>query len=129
MKYLKYNKQTGEALGITSIPNGRELPEHDIIGRLPIESYVDANSVRVDLETLAIVEKSQKINKNEIAMTLLRERRDRLLAASDWTQMSDSPLTTTQKTAWKKYRQALRDLPKTCGEITDVESADWPQTP
>jgi hypothetical protein len=30
------------------------------------------------------------------------------LAATDWTQVADS---TANKTAWKTYRQALRDLP------------------
>lgn len=30
------------------------------------------------------------------------------LAASDWTQLADSQ---ANKTAWKTYRQALRDLP------------------
>ena len=46
-----------------------------------------------------------------------RETRNELLAASDWTQANDSPLTTALKTKWKTYRQALRDLPS---------SSDWP---
>ena len=46
-----------------------------------------------------------------------RNTRNELLAASDWTVLTDSPLTTAQKTKWKTYRQALRDLPA---------SEDWP---
>ena len=46
-----------------------------------------------------------------------RATRNELLAASDWTVLTDSPLTTAQKTKWKTYRQALRDLPA---------SEDWP---
>ena len=46
-----------------------------------------------------------------------RETRNQLLAASDWTVLTDSPMTTAKKTKWKTYRQALRDLPA---------SADWP---
>lgn len=46
-----------------------------------------------------------------------RETRNELLAASDWTQFNDSPLTTAKKTKWKTYRQSLRDLPA---------SEDWP---
>jgi hypothetical protein len=38
----------------------------------------------------------------------LRIWRDRELAQSDWTQLSDS---TANKTVWATYRQALRDLP------------------
>ena len=40
----------------------------------------------------------------------MRLHRDRLLAASDWTQLPDAPV---DKTAWAAYRQALRDFPAT----------------
>jgi len=39
----------------------------------------------------------------------LRIQRNKLLAESDWTQMSDVVL--ADKEDWKTYRQALRDLP------------------
>lgn len=35
-------------------------------------------------------------------------RRNVLLAGSDWTQLPDAP---ADKTAWAEYRQQLRDLP------------------
>lgn len=38
-------------------------------------------------------------------------RRDIRLAASDWTQLSDSPLSEVKKAEWAVYRQALRDIP------------------
>jgi len=38
----------------------------------------------------------------------MRIHRDALLTASDWAMAPDAP---TDKTAWAKYRQALRDLP------------------
>jgi hypothetical protein len=38
----------------------------------------------------------------------VRAVRNAELAATDWTQVADS---TVNKTAWKTYRQALRDLP------------------
>lgn len=41
----------------------------------------------------------------------MRAERNRLLAASDWTQMPDSPLTDEQRAEWAVYRQALRDAP------------------
>ena len=39
----------------------------------------------------------------------VRAQRDRLLAASDWTQVLDAPV---DRTAWATYRQQLRDLPQ-----------------
>ena len=33
----------------------------------------------------------------------LRAKRDRLLAGSDWTQATDSPLTNEKKLAWTSY--------------------------
>jgi len=41
----------------------------------------------------------------------MRQLRDGLLAASDWTQMPDSPHTDEQRAAWATYRQQLRDAP------------------
>jgi hypothetical protein len=39
------------------------------------------------------------------------QKRASLLAASDWTQIPNSPLTAEKQTAWATYRQALRDIP------------------
>lgn len=47
----------------------------------------------------------------------MREQRNDLLAASDWTQANDSPLSNDKKIEWATYRTALRDLPS---------SSDWP---
>jgi hypothetical protein len=41
----------------------------------------------------------------------LRHQRDGLLAASDWTQMPDAPLSEKQRAAWAAYREKLRNLP------------------
>ena len=53
-----------------------------------------------------------------------REKRDRLLADSDWTQLPDVPLET--QTAWATYRQALRDVPQQPDFPTNVT---WPEAP
>jgi len=53
------------------------------------------------------------------------EIRNNLLRLSDWTQLPDAPITTAQKTVWKAYRQALRDLPETVGDGETV----WPTPP
>jgi hypothetical protein len=55
-----------------------------------------------------------------------REERNRKLTECDWTILTDSPLTTSKKTAWKTYRQALRDI--TSGD-NFPHSITWPSQP
>ena len=56
-------------------------------------------------------------------LAVVRRRRNALLAACDWTQATDSPISTTDRSAWAEYRQALRTLPET---ITDPARIVWP---
>ena len=56
----------------------------------------------------------------------VRAERDSLLAASDWTQVADAPLTASEKAAWADYRQALRDVPQDFATPDDVT---WPEAP
>ena len=53
----------------------------------------------------------------------MRTFRNRLLAESDWTQLTDA---TCDRQAWATYRQALRDFPATW---TEGPEADFPDTP
>jgi len=53
----------------------------------------------------------------------VRSKRNRLLSASDWTQLLDSPV---DQSAWATYRQALRDIPEQVGFPTNVT---WPTEP
>lgn len=56
----------------------------------------------------------------------MRGERDRRLQASDFTQMTDAPLTAAQREEWRTYRQALRDLPE---NTTDLAAVVWPTAP
>lgn len=56
----------------------------------------------------------------------LRNERNALLAASDWSQFADAPLTDDQRAAWRIYRQALRDLPETTADLATIA---WPVAP
>ena len=68
-----------------------------------------------------------------------RAKRDRLLEASDWTQMPDSPLSDSKKAEWATYRQELRDLPGKWPANVDMTKTDpmvdtdvvwsWPTKP
>lgn len=53
----------------------------------------------------------------------VRNQRDYLLSACDWTQLPDAPV---DQTAWAFYRQCLRDIPDQEGFPTNVV---WPKKP
>ena len=59
----------------------------------------------------------------EAIATTARAERNRLLAACDWTQVSDAPV---DAGAWAAYRAALRDVPQQPGF---PEVIDWPEAP
>ena len=67
----------------------------------PTESEIDAEVIRLT---------------NAEGMRLLRLERDRLLTACDWRASSDLTLST----AWKTYRQSLRDLPASASPKLDA---------
>ena len=67
----------------------------------PTESEIDAELTRLT---------------NAEPMRLLRIERDRLLTACDWRASSDLTLST----AWKTYRQSLRDLPASASPKLDA---------
>ena len=66
----------------------------------PTESAIDAEVTRLN---------------NAEPMKLLREERNLRLAATDWRASSDLTLAT----AWKTYRQNLRDLPTSASPTLD----------
>ena len=68
----------------------------------PTESEIDAEVTKLT---------------NAEPMRLLRVERDRLLTACDWRASSDLTLST----AWKTYRQSLRDLPASSTPTLDSD--------
>ena len=71
-------------------------------GTAPTEAEIDAELTRLI---------------NAEPMRLLRAERDRLLVACDWRASSDLSLST----AWKTYRQSLRDLPASASPKLDSD--------
>ena len=63
------------------------------------------------------------------AIADLRSRRNQLLASSDWTQCADVALTVEKDTAWRDYRQALRDLPAGLRTADEVSAVGYPTAP
>lgn len=79
-----------------------------------------ANSLIIDGHVIEVEPKPDPHVKQQAV-----ERRDRILAQTDWTQMPDVPLTKVKKAEWKLYRQQLRDLPQTGG----FPECAWPSPP
>lgn len=69
-----------------------------------------------------------EVTVEEVADTTdeIRARRDRLLAATDWAVLPDSPLDAQSLEAVKTYRQALRDVPQ---QERFPSAITWPQMP
>jgi len=63
------------------------------------------------------------------AIAGLRQRRNLLIASSDWTVLSDSPLSETEKTAWLEYRQDLRDITEGVNTVAKVNAVVFPDKP
>jgi len=56
-----------------------------------------------------------------------RNKRDRALIESDWTQLPNSKLSDAKKAEWEVYRQALRDYPANLENNLDLALPEKPQ--
>ena len=68
------------------------------------------------------------INSERIRIEVRRDR-DQRLYSSDWTQVTDSPLTDAKKLEWAVYREALRDVPANNPDVTSLDEVSWPTKP
>ena len=118
--YTKYKTDTGEitSTGVTNVALNNislESGESVIEGNYNVQEY-------------------KIIGGEAVAQTVsiwpgVRALRDNLLSQSDWTQLSDSPLTDSKKTEWATYRQTLRDIPSSQSSVTDKSNITWPTEP
>jgi hypothetical protein len=120
-----YNKQTGEILGTISGVNAAVDNDNEgfLDGQYDALEYKVVNGqavAKTDAE-----KQSYDDTRNAETVDSLRDRRNILLAQSDWTQSPDSPLTNAKKQEWAVYRQQLRDMPSTA----DPENLTWPSQP
>ena len=126
-KYIvAYDSTSGRILG-THFSESQTATHIEVVGSpeiinqygVPTKRVVDG--VLVDrLENEVNDETAQK------AQQLLRIRRDKRLAKTDFTQSLDVPLSSEIRAAWAAYRQALRDLPS---QISDAQDFEWPIPP
>lgn len=89
--------------------------------RLPL---VDENGVLIEYTGLTKNE-VMDINKQH-DWADIRNKRDSLIAETDWTQYQDSPLSVEKKAEFAAYRQALRDLPQSTDNPDEIV---WPVKP
>ena len=92
-----------------------------------------------DPTTFGVTWEQVKTKYNELVsaepLRLLREERNKLIAATDWTQLKDIDLDIIRERNWKNYRQSLRDLPSVSNPKLDINgdldmsSVSWPTKP
>jgi hypothetical protein len=70
-------------------------------------------------------ENESEYQKRNFNLQQVYQKRKYLLQETDWTQLSDAPLTATEREMWKKYRQELRDITKQSLDSNMV----WPTRP
>jgi len=93
--------------------------------------WLGSGSAPTDAE---IITEMNRLNTAE-PVRLLREKRDELLAETDWVVAKASETGVAETTAWKTYRQALRDLPASSTPKVDsfnnldLSSVTWPTKP
>ena len=93
----------------------------------PVIHYMDGTDVleysREEREDLLVEWVNHHIDYHT---SVLRNMRNGLLNASDWTQVPDAPV---DAAAWAEYRRALRDLPDTITSVELLENPVWPTPP
>ena len=62
----------------------------------------------------------------KVTTMMVRAERNARLAACDWTDLPNAPLTDEQRESWLIYRQQLRDMP---AEMEDPTRPPWPTPP
>lgn len=139
-----YHPETGEYLGEVNSwrsPLPDEKKERDFI--LPANATFKAppkpedGKIRVwdngkekwTFETAPAPEKKDNGTRTSEQMaSSIRYQRNTLLAGTDWTQIADAPQKVVDNgTAWREYRQALRDIPQAKGFPESFN--EWPVVP
>lgn len=122
-----YDSQTGKIQQVVTFaataPEGSSYVSMDF--RSDWAELINTHCVDVATQQL-IIRPDLEQEKISDAWRQVRLQRNRLLSASDWTQVSDNNLTQEQRAAWAEYRQQLRDITTT---TTDPRTIQWPQKP
>ena len=104
-------------------PEGREVAEITDEEAEQIETSVEIFFL-IEGELVSLAAKRWAEDPEGVKASL-RPERNRLLAASDWTQLNDADLTEEEIAAWAAYRQSLRNL---TDDIDESGSVNFPLT-
>jgi len=115
-----YNLESGEILYSTTT----DTPI-DVMGLQDGEGIITGNYQSNE----HIIVDGKAVIRTDNVLEILRANRDSLLSESDWTQMTDSPLSASKKTEWATYRQALRDLPANNSSASSIDDVTFPNKP
>ena len=104
-----------------------------VSGELSYENFVwNTNLYKGTIPTKTeVMNKAQELFNKE-AMKRLRIQRDLLLVKTDWVVTKAAETGVAETTAWKEYRQALRDLPSSATPELDgptIKNVTWPTIP
>lgn len=121
MFYTLYD-YNGNCTGQVEVKQGE--PNEDLAFHIVPGSYSPFSKF-IGGEVVDLDDEAQELKYDVERLSILRESRTKELAASDWTQVSDVPLSEEQRESWRTYRQALRDLPAT----VDIRNPVWPNKP
>lgn len=133
--YVQYNQETGQISGSGSTSfeaiNG-------LSGYLIVDELVDSTKYKVENGQLVLLppkpgiyyyydyKTDEWVYDEQVNANIVINQRNDLLYASDWTQITNNPLTPLQQEAWAIYRQELRDVPSQPGFPANVI---WPTPP
>jgi hypothetical protein len=135
MNYTIYADATGQILRVvqtTDIDSQIQSGESYLEGAIDDLAYYIANGVAVaipaqpDQYSVFDFTTKQWVQNQTMAVSDVTLKRQKLLYASDWTQIPNGPLTSAQQSAWATYRQELRDIPAQSGYPFNVI---WPTPP
>ncbi len=118
--YTIYKTDTGEIIGTTT----SDITIDEVLLN-DNESAIEGNYSGLEYKILD----NKAVLRTEPITDLIRNIRNDMLSASDWTQVNDSPLSDTKKAEWATYRQELRDLPSSHQSTTNFDDVVFPTQP
>lgn len=96
---------------------------HKIVNGQQVELTAD------EIAAIAAQEQAWNDGAFDRAMADLRQRRNQLLAESDWTVLQDNPLTPAKRSEWMVYRTELRNITQGLNTVEDINNIDYPDKP
>jgi len=99
---------------------------------MPRYKLVNGEQIQLTAEEEALRDAEEQAWLNgafDRAIADLRAKRNRLLASSDWEVIMAKEKGTNLSTAFKDYRQALRDITNGLTTVEEVEAVVFPEKP